>query len=220
MRKIIICASLMLISAIAGFVLILFTIRSAIPVFEANNQEATQQAASQPITAETKKPTAGATKPKATATQAATPPETMPQETVPQVQLYAVPLSKDLQIHIINTCEKYHVDPVIVLAMIWQESNFDASVMGDGGDSYGLMQIQPKWTAELMQELGCTNLLDPYQNVTVGVAVLADKLSWYSGDIEKALVAYNAGHYNGIVTDYALDVLYKASRIASTRQVD
>lgn len=219
MRKITICASLMLISAIAGFVLVFSIISTAVSAFESNKQEAMQQASSQPTTAEKTEPTQRPTEPNFTATQATTPPKIMPQETVPQVIVYDVPLSEGLQIHIIDTCEKYHIDPVIVMAMIWRESNFDASAIGDNGDSYGLMQIQPKWNYQLMQELGCTDLLDPFQNVTVGIAILADKHSLYDGDTEKALVAYNAGHYNGIVTDYALDVLYQSAQIAKTRRV-
>ena len=43
-----------------------------------------------------------------------------------------------------------------------------------------------------MKRLGCTDLLDPYENVTVGVDILAEKLERY-GDTEKALMVYNAG---------------------------
>ena len=140
------------------------------------------------------------------------PPETT-EETQPPVMLYDVPMSRDLQIHIIRLCEEKRIAPAIVFAMIWRESSFRASVIGDNGKSLGLMQVQPKWCMEEMQMLGCTNLLDPYQNVTVGVEILAEKLQWYNGDIAKAVTAYNAGHYTGAVSDYARDVLEMAERL-------
>lgn len=134
----------------------------------------------------------------------------------PEVKLYDVPLGEDLQIHIIQTCEEHHIDPAIIMAMAYRESGYNAAAIGDNGDSYGLLQIQPRWHYERMQKLGCTDLLDPFQNVTVGVDYLAESLARYDGDMEKALVAYNQGHYNGTVTDYALTVLELAAELAVT----
>ena len=133
---------------------------------------------------------------------------------VEQETLYDVPLDADLQKHIVETCEAHHIDPTIVLAMIYRESSYNAEAIGDGGDSYGLMQIQPRWHYERMERLGCTDLLNPYQNVTVGVEIFADQLARYDGDIAKALVAYNQGSFKETVTDYALAVLEVAAELA------
>ena len=57
-----------------------------------------------------------------------------------------------------------------------------------------------------MQKLRCTNLLDPYQNVTVAVDYLGELLVQY-GSIDKALTAYNRGSYSGTVTEYAKTVM-------------
>lgn len=132
------------------------------------------------------------------------------------VVLYDVPLSKELQIHIIETCEAHHIDPAIVMAMAYRESGFNAEAIGDGGDSYGLLQIQPRWHYSRMEQLGCTDLLDPFQNVTVAVDYLAEQLDRYDGDIAKALVAYNQGHFNETITNYALAVLDMAAELAVT----
>ena len=43
-----------------------------------------------------------------------------------------------------------------------------------------------------MEKLGAANLYDPKDNVLVGIDILAEKLDKYE-DIEKALIAYNAG---------------------------
>ena len=107
--------------------------------------------------------------------------------------LFDVPLSEDLQIYIISLCEEKHIQPEIVIAMIARESDFNASACGDNGYSHGLMQIQPRFWRDLMDKLNCNDLFDPYQNVTVGIEILSDRLNAYGGNIEKALTAYNAG---------------------------
>ena len=129
----------------------------------------------------------------------------------PKLHYYTqVPLDKELQNYIINQCHAKGIAPAIVMAMIRHESNYDPNDMGDGGRAYGLMQIHPRWHSERMQRLGCTELLDPYHNVTVGIDYLAELYSKY-GDIAKALVAYNQGSYKGTVTQYAKAVLNTAN---------
>lgn len=134
---------------------------------------------------------------------------------------YAVPLSEDLKNHIITVSESYWIDPAIVFAIIEKESNYNEQAIGDGGRSFGLMQIQERWHTDRMDKLGVTNLLDPYQNVIVGVDYLAELLYYY-GDLDMALVAYNAGYggaekywfSEGVYTsDYSESVMEIANRI-------
>ena len=150
-----------------------------------------------------------------TETVSETEPETVP-ETAPSVQLYDVPLSEELQLHIINQAEAHGIDPAIVFAVVWKESTFYSKAVGDGGNSLGLMQVQPRWHSARMEKLGCTDLFDPYQNVTVGVDYLAEQLNRY-GSIDKALTAYNAGHYNGTVTSYAVEVMSLAREVGGCK---
>ena len=119
--------------------------------------------------------------------------ETVFEEVEQEIKPYNVPLDADLQAHIIRACEWYHIEPSIVFAVIWKESNFNAAAVGDGGDSVGLMQIQEKWHGDRMARLACDDLTDPYQNVSVGIDILANHLYRYTGDPEMALIAYNAG---------------------------
>ena len=128
---------------------------------------------------------------------------------------FDVPLSEDLQNHIFQLCEGNGIDPAIIVAMCFRESTYDASAIGDNGQTFGLMQIHPRWHYERMQRLGCTDLLDPFQNVTVGVDYLAELLDRYDGDMAKALTAYNRGHYSGTVTQYAKDVMEKAGDLTA-----
>ena len=106
---------------------------------------------------------------------------------------YNVPLDYDLQLYIIQTCEELNIDAGVVMAMIFYESSYQADAIGDGGNSLGLMQIQERWHKERMERLDVDNLLNPYQNVTVGIDLLAELLDEYNGNVEMALMAYNAG---------------------------
>lgn len=133
------------------------------------------------------------------------------EETTTATVLMDVPVSEDLQLYIINLCEERNISPALVMAVIERESCFKAEVIGDNGDSFGLMQIQPKWHQERMDKLGCTDLLNPYDNVTVGIDILTELLT-ESNDITYVLMAYNGG------SDYAkkMQKKDKVSNYAST----
>lgn len=149
-------------------------------------------------------------------TTKATTPESVPDESAPPVFLYDVPLGTKLQLHIIQVAESYSIDPAILFAMAYRESTYNPAVIGDNGEAFGLLQVQPRWHSDRMVRLGCTDLLDPYQNVIVGADYLAEQLQRYGGDMGKALVAYNAGHYSGTITRYAQVVLEIAEELRGT----
>lgn len=133
----------------------------------------------------------------------------IPAREVETVKVFNVPLDVELQLFIISECEDYHIDPAIIVAMAQRESQFNPDAIGDGGDSFGLMQIQPKWHQDRMNRLGVTDLMNPYQNVTVAIDYLAELIDRGKG-IEWALAAYNAGATganNGYGQTYAKAVL-------------
>lgn len=141
----------------------------------------------------------------------------------PVVRYFNVPLSDDIQDHIFDLCEQYELDPAIVIAMIGRESGYQIRIMGDGGNSYGLMQIQPRWHQDRMNSLGCTNLLDPYQNISVGLHLL-NELNGYGKGLEWALMAYNGGpsyanrlRADGEVSKYVVDILETSKRLELER---
>lgn len=121
---------------------------------------------------------------------------------------FNVPLEHELQDHIFAVCEKYGIDPALVVAIIQKESMFDIDAIGDRGRAQGLMQVQERWHFDRIEELGVTDLLDPYQNVTVGISYL-DELFDMGGSVEWVLMAYNGGpvYANkkveaGVITEY------------------
>lgn len=135
------------------------------------------------------------------------------------IRFYDVPMSEDLQMHLFIECDGYNIAPAIILAMIERESSFDASAIGDEGESFGLMQIQPRWHKETMDMLGCDDLLDPYQNIRVGVKIIADlkeknpDLYWvlmnYNMSPRKAKELWEKGQYS----DYAIEIVERASEL-------
>ena len=143
-------------------------------------------------------------------------PEEIP---VADVKYFDVPLSEELQDHIFAECEARGIAPAIIISMIEQESQYDASVVGDDGESTGLMQVQTKWHGERMERLGVTDLLDPFENVTVGIDYLEELLS-REDDLYWVLMAYNSGPeqaYNNIeagkISDYALEIVERAAEM-------
>ena len=50
------------------------------------------------------------------------------------------------------------IDPILIRAMIQKESQWNAGAMGDGGRSYGLMQIHKRFHTDRMARLGVTTM--------------------------------------------------------------
>ena len=136
------------------------------------------------------------------------------------IQLYDVPLDAKLQLYIMDLCEEANISAALVIAVIERESNFNASAVGDSGNSLGLMQIQPKWHQWRMDELGGSDWFNPYNNVAVGVHILAGLFDTYGDDVYLVLMAYNGGASyaekmasKGIVSDYAINVDARAAEL-------
>ena len=105
-----------------------------------------------------------------------------------------IPLSARFQKYIDGKCKSYGISTNVVMGCIRTESNFQTQIMGDNGKAYGLMQVQKQWHRARMKKVGATNLLDPYDNVAVGIDYLAELYKIYNGNWHKALMAYNGGH--------------------------
>ncbi len=89
-------------------------------------------------------------------------------------------------------CKQYGVDYPLVVALIEHESGYVFDKTGDDGNSIGYMQIYESAHTDRMERLNCTNLMNPYQNVKVGIDYLAKLIEKY-GTKQDALAAYNYG---------------------------
>lgn len=106
--------------------------------------------------------------------------------------VYPVPLERELQAYIVSESEAKGIDPCIIFAQIAIESNYQADAIGDNGNSYGLMQIYKAVHLDRMERLGVDDLLDPYQNVTVGIDIMSELLGWNKG------LDYALSYYTGM----------------------
>ena len=134
-----------------------------------------------------------------------------------------IPLDAETQRLLWQACEETGITYELALAVIWKETTF-RNVVGDGGESFGYMQVQPKWHQERMDRYGVTDLMDPYSNFLVGCDYLAELADKDQG-IQWMLHAYNGGpaYANrlaeaGKVSQYASDVLDYMNRLIMEEQ--
>lgn len=96
--------------------------------------------------------------------------------------------------------KQYNIDSMLVFAVIKAESNFNENAVSKKG-AVGLMQITPKtgeYIADLMNDKTYKNekLFEPEMNIKYGCFYLKRMINQYDGNIELALMAYNAGSTN------------------------
>lgn len=95
---------------------------------------------------------------------------------------------------------EHQLDPMLVKAVVWRESRFDAQKIGNAGER-GLMQVTEKAAEEWARENKIDNfqpedLFDPKQNLQAGSWYLrraVDRWRTQSDPIPFALAEYNAG---------------------------
>lgn len=114
-----------------------------------------------------------------------------------------ISFSPELQELLWYACEETGCPYELALSVIWRETRYQ-NVNGDGGNSIGYMQIQPRWHRERMEKLGVTDLSDPLSNFRVGCDLLAELIDEY-GSVEMALTCYNTGSPGK--SDYATRVI-------------
>ena len=88
----------------------------------------------------------------------------------------------------LRSSEQYNVDPLLMLAVMQVESNFDPNARSSVG-AIGLTQVLPKAHPEKIKSV--SELTKPEKNIRVGTQIMAEYLRWYNGDLSKALLQYN-----------------------------
>src|SRR5438874_13498779 len=89
---------------------------------------------------------------------------------------------------IVHAAYWHGLEPALVKAVIKCESRFDPGAQSPRG-AQGLMQLMP--STQTM--LGVSDPFDPQHNVAAGTRYLAMLKQTFSGDLQLALAAYNAG---------------------------
>lgn len=106
-----------------------------------------------------------------------------------------VPSREQMKAIVADTARRMGVDPALALAFAFQESGFDQRAVSPA-NAIGTMQVIPSsgtWASDLVgREL---NLLDPYDNVTAGVAIIR-QLVRTSKNLDYAIAGYYQGQYS------------------------
>lgn len=137
-------------------------------------------------------------------------------DTIKKVTYYKLPLSNNLQNYIRQLCIKYGVSERLVYSVMGVETGgtYNPNLISSTGD-YGLLQINLQSQRSLMQKLGVSDLLNPFQNVKIGIYLLGSLTKQYHNTSE-VLLSYHLGP-NGMLhairngiwsTDYTLKAFH------------
>lgn len=111
----------------------------------------------------------------------------------PEVEL-SVPFAEFIR----AAAKKYSLDAQLLARVVQAESNFNPRAISNR-NAQGLMQIIPSTGSRL----ALRNPFDPAQSIEAGAHYLRQMLDKFSGNVELALAAYNAGpdrvvQYHGV----------------------
>ncbi|MBN1316328.1 MAG: transglycosylase SLT domain-containing protein [Anaerolineales bacterium] len=121
---------------------------------------------------------------------------------------------------------EYNVDPLLIFALIRQESLFEGFATS-WAYAQGLMQIIPSTGQDIANKLAWPNysnqdLYKPYLNVKFGIFYLAEQLDLFDGKEYVALSAYNGGPGNALywqsVAPDDLDLYVEVIYLSETRK--
>lgn len=112
-------------------------------------------------------------------------------------------LEHSQDVPIASAAKRYGLDPNLVRAIVWRESQFNPQARGKAGE-LGLMQLQElaaqEWAdAEKLAAFEHAHCLDPFTNTLAGTFYLSKLLRRYrdtDNPIPYALADYNAGRGN------------------------
>lgn len=102
--------------------------------------------------------------------------------------LYPKPYLDELS----RTLKKDTLDPIIVLALIRQESVFNPLARSPVG-ARGLMQLMPATARRLRRSVRDKHLVNPNINIELGTKYFKGLVKRYDGNLVYVLAAYNAG---------------------------
>ncbi|MBT8159347.1 MULTISPECIES: LysM peptidoglycan-binding domain-containing protein [Arthrobacter] len=106
-----------------------------------------------------------------------------------------VPSTTQMKGIVADTARRMGVDPSLAMAFAYQESGFNQRAVSPA-NAIGTMQVIPssgEWASDLVGRK--LNLLDPYDNVTAGVAIIRALVST-SKDEDNAIAGYYQGQYS------------------------
>jgi soluble lytic murein transglycosylase len=120
-------------------------------------------------------------------------------------------------------CGEEELPPQLFFALVREESHFDPRIVSSSG-AVGLAQLLPDTAREVAQRMRLPepDLNDPRQNLTLGARYLSRMLG-LTGDVPRALMAYNAGlsrvrAWDRSFAGLPVDLLVEAAPFSETRR--
>ncbi|MGH2441972.1 MAG: LysM peptidoglycan-binding domain-containing protein [Chloroflexota bacterium] len=116
---------------------------------------------------------------------------------------------------IVNDAAAYGVDSSLPLAIAWQESGFNQSMVSATG-AIGVMQVEP-YTGTVIDQLlhRPFNLYNETDNIQAGTFWLAYLLEYYRGDESSAIAAYYQGSRSIAEHGLFLDTIQYVRNVAA-----
>lgn len=106
----------------------------------------------------------------------------------------SIPMQYELQEYTYQKCVEHGLEYELVLAIMWRESRFDPNAVNindNGTQDNGIMQINDVNKGWLYEKYGISDLMDPYQNIDAGTAMLGSFAGKYG--THGAMMAYQYG---------------------------
>jgi soluble lytic murein transglycosylase len=94
--------------------------------------------------------------------------------------------------HLFKALKGDAIDPIVVLALIRQESVFNPYARSRVG-ARGLMQLMPKTAKRYKGSVNDSHLVNPEINIDLGTKYIKTLMKRYEGNLVYVLAAYNAG---------------------------
>jgi soluble lytic murein transglycosylase len=126
---------------------------------------------------------------------------------------------------VLEQAARYQFDPLVLFALIRQESLYNATAVSSAGAS-GLTQVMPATGRYLAQQVGfadftTSDLFRPHVAISFGANYIAEQLRRFDNNVAAALAAYNAGPGRAIdwvaLSGGSLDALMLVIQINETK---
>lgn len=112
-----------------------------------------------------------------------------------------ITINPDLQQYIYNTSNEFNVPYELTLSVCYIESKFIPEINNegtnyDGSTDYGIMGLNDYYLEANCDIYNNGIIIDPYnpyENIYIGVQILANNLNYFDGNIYDAANAYNLG---------------------------
>lgn len=130
-------------------------------------------------------------------------------------------LPESVRVYLYNACKEKDISYPLMIALIEKESGYQWDATSPDGACKGYTMVSEKWHKNRMEELGVTDVYDPYGNIAISLDYLEELFTKYKNP-STVLMCYNCGESGakellaqGITsTSYSRKILQREAEIA------